>query len=671
MVNLPTKRLKDILFSLLKSLKPITISDLANKLNVSNRTIRSDLNKLAEWGLNRNLNLIKKTGVGVWLEIDDLRRRQFLQSLGRVNNYTEQLSPYQREQYILRLLLQFDSKYTAQSLAEELYVSRATVYKDLKEVEKWLVKYNLTLERERNYILNIKGQESDWRKAVADLLARLKNNQKLNDILAESDDFSPDSRFDNQTYHQINSLLGDIRLEKIESILSELEKSLDFVFTDEAFIGLVIHIAISFERLKKGKDIKMNQEQLESLKNKTEFKVAELIAQKLQTELGIIIPTAEIGYISLHILGSKLKQDINSVRVDDVLKNSDDQVIMIARDIIITAEEVLSIDLSKDKQLLLGLVLHLRSTINRLKYGMSLRNPLLSQIKSNYPAIYGAAWATSVIFEEHLGVKIEEEEIGYLAIHLGAALERINNKIKAIVVCGSGIGTSQLAATKLASRLLNLEIVDLLAVHELKQENLQGIDIIITTVPLQEFNDNIVQVSPLITDNDINLIKTKVNNLLTVKKQNILNIKYDKIDELFDNDLIFINLNINSKVEIIKFLSNKLLIKDRVDEFFVESVLEREEFTSTRMAMGVAIPHGTEERHILKSAIAVATLARPVEWGDGFVKIIFLLALKKEEGRKFFKHFHPILENEIILNKLKNTSEKRLIIESILKFNQR
>lgn len=615
MVNLPTKRLKDILFSLLKSLKPITISDLANKLNVSNRTIRSDLNKLAEWGLNRNLNLIKKTGVGVWLEIDDLRRRQFLQSLGRVNNYTEQLSPYQREQYILRLLLQFDSKYTAQSLAEELYVSRATVYKDLKEVEKWLVKYNLTLERERNYILNIKGQESDWRKAVADLLARLKNNQKLNDILAESDDFSPDSRFDNQTYHQINSLLGDIRLEKIESILSELEKSLDFVFTDEAFIGLVIHIAISFERLKKGKDIKMNQEQLESLKNKTEFKVAELIAQKLQTELGIIIPTAEIGYISLHILGSKLKQDINSVRVDDVLKNSDDQVIMIARDIIITAEEVLSIDLSKDKQLLLGLVLHLRSTINRLKYGMSLRNPLLSQIKSNYPAIYGAAWATSVIFEEHLGVKIEEEEIGYLAIHLGAALERINNKIKAIVVCGSGIGTSQLAATKLASRLLNLEIVDLLAVHELKQENLQGIDIIITTVPLQEFNDNIVQVSPLITDNDINLIKTKVNNLLTVKKQNILNVKYDKIDELFDNDLIFINLNINSKVEIIKFLSNKLLIKDRVDEFFVESVLEREEFTSTRMAMGVAIPHGTEERHILKSAIAVATLARPVEWG--------------------------------------------------------
>ncbi|PRX35595.1 transcriptional antiterminator [Orenia metallireducens] len=669
MLALPNERSTKILSILLDQEEAITIKDLAEEFEVSARTIRSDLKKLEDVLNNDEIKLIKKPRVGVWLEVKPEYKNELKNELFSSESYKDPFSSETRQKYILKCLLQSENKYTMKSLGEELYVSRTTIYNDLEDVEKWLNKYDLILERKQNYGVEVKGEEKNWRRAVADLLAQFKDNQELKAMLEDvTDPTIIDSRIDNKTYQQLRELFKDINFRKIENILEQIERESDFVFTDEAFVGLVIHIAISLKRLIRGKDIKMEREQLNSLKETEEFEIAKVIAKSLEEELDVQIPEAELGYISLHILGSKVQQNIISKDINDVLENTDQKVIEIAKDIIYMAGDVLGVNLSEDEQLLLGLVLHLRPAINRLKYGMSLRNPILDEIKNNYPSIFGAAWATSIVFEKHLGIKVNEEEIGYIALHLGAALERNNNKIKVIVVCSSGIGTSQLVATRLRKRLAGIEIVDLISVHELKNRELEGVDIIVSTIPINDISKPLVQVSALLTEDDIKLIKSKINYLIKDKENQKLKLESvsDEIKELFDDELIYINLDLDSKEEIIRMLSTELLNRKLLDEGFIVSALEREKITSTAVGNEVAIPHG-KESYVLNSKIAVATLAKPVKWGNEKVSIILLLALEKEKSKNFFRYFHRILDNKQVLEAIKRANTKEDIKNLLFK----
>ncbi|TDX52687.1 BglG family transcription antiterminator [Orenia marismortui] len=663
MLALPNERSSKVLSILLEQKEAITIKDLAENFEVSARTIRSDLNKIAETLNDEGIKLIKKPRVGVWIEVDPAIRSKLRKRLFSAESYRDPFSSETRQKYILKCLLQAEEKYTMKDLADELYVSRTTIYNDLEFVEEWLSKYNLVLEKKQNYGIEVQGREKNWRRAVADLLAQFKGNQELKEMLEEvSDPIVIDSRIDNKTYQQLRDIFTDVNFLKIEMILEEIERKLDFLFTDEAFVGLVIHIAISLKRLGKGKDIKMERDQLDSLKETEEFEIAKVVAQNLEEELDVKLPEAEVGYISLHILGSKVQQNIISKDISDVLENTDQKVIEISKDIISMAGDVLGVDLRDDEQLLLGLVLHLRPAINRLKYGMSLRNPILDEIKNNYPSIFGAAWATSIVFEKHLGIKVNEEEIGYLALHLGAALERNNNRIKVIVACSSGVGTSQLIATRLRKRLSGIEIVDLVSVYELKTKSLEDIDMIISTIPISNLSKPIVKVSPLLTADDISLIKNKINYLIKDKEDRKFNSELvsNEIKELFADDLIYISLDLKSKEEIIKNLSKELVDKEFVEEGFVNSALEREEITSTAVGNGVAIPHGRDS-YVLESKIAIATLNDPIKWENEEVSIILLLALERERSKNFFKYFHRILDDKKILEEIKRANTKEEI----------
>lgn len=669
MINLSNERSKKILAILLEKREPVVTSELAEKFAVSSRTIRNDLSSMQEWLTDNGANLIKKPGVGIWIKTTNEKRNQLKHKLLKLSECDQQLFSVEREKFILKRLLQNES-YTIKSLADELYVSRTTIYKSLEQVEKWLAKYDLSLERKRHYGIRLCGQEKDWRKAVADLLVDLKDNEELKKILYYTDDNFKNSRIDSQTYKELRSLFGDIDFRQIEEILSIAEREKNFLFTDDAFVGLVIHIAISIERLRQNKDIEMKAEQLDSLRKEKEFIIAKFIVEKVNEKFGIKVPDAEIGYISLHILGAKVQQNIATKNIKEVIKNTDSKVISIARSIIDITEDVLNVELKKDEQLFLGLILHLRPAINRLQYGLSLRNPLLDNIKANYPAIFGAAWASSIVFQKQLNLTVTEEEIGYLALHIGAALERIKARVKAVIVCSSGVGTSQLVASRLEKRLANLEIIAVVSAHEIVNMNLNTVDIILTTIPLNNSIRPVLRISYLVTDNDLEQIENKIGQIITKKKKTNLEINLPSIEEssLFNDNLIFIDLKLKSKQEIIRFLTEKVIAAGYARSKFSRLVLAREELTSTALKNGVAIPHGGEE-YIDKSVAVIATLEQPILWGNDLVDVVFLLALNNQtEAKEFFKYFQIILDDEDLLTRIRKATT-RSEMEQILSFS--
>jgi transcriptional antiterminator/mannitol/fructose-specific phosphotransferase system IIA component (Ntr-type) len=662
MSNFPNTRCWEIVNILLNTAEPITINQIAKKLSVSNRTVRNDLKEIEAYFESNNFGrIVKKPRIGIWLEANQEKRLLIRNSINKSKGYIHPFSSEDRQLYIIKRLLLSDSSITTQLLADEIYVSRVTVYKDLEEVEKWLKKYNLRLKRRQNYGIEVVGNENDWRKAAADLLILLKNDEEIKSLLSNENDIQTDQRMGYKDYLYVKELFPDIEIRKIEEILSEAENKMDVLLTDEAFAGLLVHIAICIQRIKQKKDIKMCSKELNNIKNHIEYEIASWIANRIEQEFNINLPEPEIGYISLHILGAKIQENFHSLEVKEILNNVDSNILEFTKEIVALIGNILSVDFSRDKKLLAGLVLHLRPAINRLKYGLSLRNPLLEEIKNKYPSIFGAAWATSVLFEKFFGVKVTEEEIGYLAIHIGAALERLNSKTRAIIVCSSGIGTAQLVAVRLEREIRGLEIVGITSVHDINKVKSTDFDIIVSTIPLKYISKPTIQISVFVTENDVNRVKEYIKNIENTRKfdKNSLEIIEANI---FNKDLICPQIKAKNKDDVIRELVKLLEEGKYVDECYINTVIEREKITSTAVGKGVAIPHG-QEKLVKIPTIAVATLENPIDWSGEKVDIVFLLALKFETGneiRKFFKKFYSMFDNVKILNSIreKKTSEE-------------
>jgi len=665
MIEFSNERINKIFHTLLNQKEPITVKELSDLLNKSIRTIRKDLKKIKKYASKENLNLVIKPNVGVWLEINEANLQEIIKGISDNSINKSQFNKNQRQNYVLKSVLS-TNEYTVNDLAEELYVSRATIYKDLKEIENWLKKYDLELNKSNNGI-TIEGKEKNWRRFIADILVKFQKESQYGLI----EELLPSSKIDSQTYHMLKELFDDINVKRIietlEKILEQIEPKLGFELTDEAFTGLVIHLAISIERLRDNKSIVMREEQLNQLRDKDEFRIAKFIERELNEHLNINLPESEIGYMCLHIMGSKLQQNIYSTDMKDISDTVDPKIIEMANNIIEMAEKILGVELHDDKQLLNGLVLHLKPSINRLKYGLSLRNPILENIKENYPSVFGAAWATSRIFEEELGVQLKEEEVGYIALHLGAALERKSNIVNVAIVCGSGIGTAQLLRSRLEEYLNNINIMNSLSLHKVGNTNLENIDLIVSTVPIPNFNKKVVQVNPLLPEDDLNLLKDEINNINS-KERKKLAIDKNRVNSnkcLYDKDLIFLDLNFKTKGKVIRYMSDELEKRNIISEEYFSSIMQREKLTSTELLKGIAIPHGDESKYVLKSKVAVATLSNSVEWSDkpnSQVDVIFLLALKdRETAELFFRNFNVLFENDNLLSKIKKAESKETV----------
>lgn len=72
-----------------------------------------------------------------------------------------------------------------------------------------------------------------------------------------------------------------------------------------------------------------------------------------------------------------------------------------------------------------GLIAHLQPTLVRLANGMKIQNPLLDHIKQEYGDIYSRCLEVAKVIERRYGYPVPDAEIGFLAIHFGAAMVRL------------------------------------------------------------------------------------------------------------------------------------------------------------------------------------------------------------------------------------------------------
>lgn len=646
------ERKKRLLLSLLATETFATTEQFAGELGVSEKTVRTDLKWLDEWLQSfSDVRLIRQPGMGILLEAPSHQRQAILKALSENAEGSfpsSSFNPQNRKILILQTLLESDGYVTAAQLADLFYVSKATISHDLAEVEKYLSSFRLQLIRKPNCGLKVEGDERSRRTAMAKLDA-----EELRGL--------PHGQ--GRGYDEA----------LITEMIRTLERSADFSFTDEAVARLAAHLAIAVKRIKLGKIVQLSAEELTDLKQRNEYPLAVRLAKAIEQKLAVRIPEAEIGYMALHLLGAKLHY--TSLEKGDSFENTlaklGPETMEMAGKLIRKVEELVQLPLSADQDLWIGLAIHMHAAFHRIRHRLSLTNPILDEIKRTYRYMFETLVFAANPLAAEFGKSIPEDEIGYLTLHFQAALERFKGKqkrtkiMKALLICTTGIGTSQLLAAKIRRIFPDLHLLDTVSIKGLPKAIAEhGPDLLISTVPLTNALLPTVCVTPLFTEYDRAILETELKKLSDQENDQR---RYPVLRKLLKPELIRLDLEANTPNQVIELLADELQKQGYVHQGYAESALAREQLSSTCIGGGVSIPHGLCD-YIQKPAVAVARLKEPIDWNGNHVFLIFMPALKwaeKEKAERMFAELAELVENPPLLNRLRKADSVGQFLEHL------
>ena len=581
------KRWLDIL-NLLVERVPVTSETLAKQLQLSSKTVRTEMKELQKALDKEGAHLYSRTNAGYYLEITDRKQYdRFLSSLQ--GNGDMPVDSQERIRYILEVLLENDGDYIKlDDLAEQLYISRSRLVADLNEVKAILKEYHLSMEAKPHYGFRLKaGDEMDVRLCMASQLVRRLDHRIEPDMLLK--------------------IARCISLGLKDSVLK---------INEAAHQNLFIHIYIALKRISKGCFVQMNPEHETRPGTSAVYQAAVKIGQLLQQEFGVVIPEHEVGYIAVHLSGKQILKDYET---NGNLVISPEVSTLITQ-MLDTVYNSYQLDFHDNLELHMSLALHLIPLLTRLRYGMNLSNPLLEEIKTKYQFGYMLAVSACEVLARQFAGPVPEDEIGYIAMHFSLALERrrVIDKKNVVIVCSTGGGSARLLVWKFEEefgRFINR--IDTCELLQLKELDLTDYDYIISTVSIPfPVNRPILQIQMFFDDRDRSAVRKLLN------KPTDFSVK-----RYFSPELFLSGLEAAGKEEVLRLMVDRISSVKRIPVDFYESVLKREAMAVTCFGNLVAVPHPhkamTEE-----TFVCVAVLKKPVLWDKRKVQFVFLLSLK-------------------------------------------
>ncbi|PTI68942.1 BglG family transcription antiterminator [Staphylococcus succinus] len=482
-----SKRQHQILTFLLERKAFVQIHNLAMQFNVSERTIQYDLEYIESMEQQLDLNIQRNKYKGI--------------KISTINKQVEAIEPrftagtlhYSKDERLLYITLKlFESiePTSSQELATIVSVTRRTIVDDLKRVQLWLEKQGLKLAYKKNKGFVIQGEESAFRKAYA---------IRVHDY------------FQTHTHQIGHQLFSNKELEQIRLSVTSILISANYQLVQSAIDGLIYHILIAIHRANEKFVFEIPDKEYEKLKNTEQFQIALQIQRKLEDIFQIHFPQSEAAFITLHLLGAK------TAEIGELNHEIDDLEIL-TEQLIERMSGELGLDLMSDRKLLNGLIVHLRPAIHRMLFDMTHQNPLNEEIHNQYRHIVEGIQRHMWGIEENFQIEFTDDEISYITLHFASAIERISaittNAIKVILLCGSGIGTSQLLKSRIDHIYPELEIVDAYSIYEIDETLLrhEGIDYIISTVPFEENTVPVIRVTPFLNKDDRKQLNEVINH---------------------------------------------------------------------------------------------------------------------------------------------------------------
>ncbi|HBI6486545.1 TPA: BglG family transcription antiterminator, partial [Listeria monocytogenes] len=524
-------------------------------------------------------------------------------------------------------------------LADILYISEVTLKKDIQQLKNELKEADVKIVISKDRIKLI-GKERAKRKYMISLLYE-------------------EGGYRESIKSRIQEMIEFVSIDKLQNIVKEVLAQESITTNQYSMMNIVLHYAISIVRIQQGNTLIETQKTL-IRKHSKEYEISKKIAKILSEEYQIHFSEAETKQLGLLYVGLQNEQSANANH-GELDQFVDKKIIDALKIVLANVEETYLIDL-QNEQLFIKLAIHVQSLYYRSRYKAYTRNLSLLDIKTSYPVTFDIAVYISSLLQEKLAIDFNEDEISFIALHIGSFLESENRdyirlEIGLLVDDYHDLRTNMLK--KLRARFENEATIELIE-NEDYEENF---DIILTTnrdVALEKAGS--IFIHPLLTTKDIKKITSRIQTKKKILENNIRGQQIDRyiVRSLYSNQIDPSEL---TPAKIREQMISKMEKQTFVTPEFKEKVEKREQMAPTSFPSGIAIPHSIKN-DALQSGVSIMTLQEPIYWNDVKVKIIALVAISKKDATEFNDFFEKFVE---IVSEPINT--KRLsMVESFEEF---
>ena len=490
----------DLLIKLINSIEPITYQQLATHFHVSKRTIRYDIENIDNFLIENGFcQLEKKPNLGVYLNEESNRDDLLSRIESKRNAHEYIISAYERRKKIALELLMSEDFVRIGDLERLVDVSRSTVKNDLKFVKNWLLDLDVAVESVANHGIRICGDENKIRFAIVQLLYDYFSEDHVTGassrVILRKEELIRDE--------YIQQIVTKREVEFIAQTLRTAEDALDIVFTDTAFVIIIVYVIIAVHRMKHMNFIAYPKSGFVKIARTTEFTIASNVANRLNKFFHIGITNEEVASLTDYIL--QANYSTNNLVLDKNYVELQMMVQMMINEIAAITDS----RIEEDQLLFDGLIKHLKPAIYRLENDMQYMNPLKDEIVERYRQLFFQVKQALFRVEDYVRKTCNDDEVAYFTLHFAAALDRLSSQVgeikKILLVCGTGNGSVHLLSSRLQSEFL-IEIVGNVAYHQANKavcENL--VDLVVSTVPLSDRIAGVdaITVSPLLNAEDL------------------------------------------------------------------------------------------------------------------------------------------------------------------------
>ncbi|WP_235420679.1 BglG family transcription antiterminator [Jeotgalibacillus alimentarius] len=492
-----------------------TLAELADHLQVSQRTIQRELQKIEDICAHFNVTLDKQAGRGMRLTGDSAGFGKLESALLQVPS--SELDPGERKILLLHYLMKQDTVIKQIELANEFQMTNASLSQLLDELEEFLKPYGVKIIRKRGYGIELLGEEKSKRRSLANLMMEELESSSIYSI-------HEGQLFNQRTLdHRVFSIVSKEEFDQVDRLIKGDIAELPYPLTDSAYVSLLLHICLSLERIRAGATVEHHEDLLKDLQHLPEYDIAQTITHVIAEAFDLEIEEQEVGYITIHLKTAKRR--FQEQFVDQL---TDPELAVTVHQLVRAISDRLNVNLIDDPDLIEGLIAHIEPGIQRAKEKNYTYNPLTKRIKKEYPDLFEAVRAG---LTEVLPVyEFPDGEIAFLALHFGSALEGITgpDSLNVLVVCASGIGTSKMIGSRLNKEFDEFKSITLSSISEVEKHLEEThYDLIVSTVGLSGLTEDYLLVNPLLPQQDADRIRTAIQTIKPMKKPSAMKQKPD------------------------------------------------------------------------------------------------------------------------------------------------
>ena len=665
------KRYFEIINLVINSNDEITVKDISNLYNITERSIRYDIDEL-------NVFFQKKNNKDI-IEINN-NRLKILYSENEIEDIVENikekeyfLSENERVNILSYEIFLSKNEFILQYFTEKYNLSKTTVRCSLKELNKIISEYGLVIDMNNNRGYKIIGSEINIRKYIINILREYIKNTKEKKI-----EYDPLKKIIQKFYKK----------SRIEESKSTINKILDYTgktISDEAFETLQLFLFISVIRNKNGHEIEEDVENEIFLSKTMEFSKIREILEKIEN-----IKEKDIHYFVDFFLGSysynlEYSYFLNWILIESLI----DQFIKLLSD-------KLKVNLTEDKILRKELLNHIKPAIYRMKNKFKLTESILSEVKKQYMELFIKTKSSLKIISDFIDLSFDEDEAAFITVMIQRAIMRNNPSTllkkdpNILIVCGLGYSSSRFLYENINNRF-QVNIIDIIPFNQLENYNyLKKADIIISTLDFKLDGMDVITVNAVMNEKDILKLKNyglpekkskiKLSELLSIikkvpdetelKKQLMRNFGeniYDDMGEKSETGKSFVELLSEKSIKLNVAANNLDEVIEITGQTMIDSGLVKEEYTDELKNQIIQygkyilvgdktiLPHGQLLKNVRETGFSLITLKKGIDFFGSEIKIVICLASRnKDEHLKAILELNRYLKNPDFENELLN-----------------